>query len=45
MKRKKKIAEFLEGFDGATLDAPFQCDNCWFINLRGRLPNPNSQRG
>ena len=33
------MAEFLEGFDGASLNAPFQCDSCWFINLRGRLPN------
>ena len=41
-KRKKKIAEFLDGFDGASLNAPFQCDNYWFINLRRRLPDMNS---
>ena len=36
-RRKKKLFDFVQGFDGATLNAPFQCDYCWFYNLRGRV--------
>ena len=42
-KRKKKLDDFLVGFDGATLCSPFQCDVCWFYNLRKMAPDPLSQ--
>ena len=31
------------GFDGAILCSPFQCDICWFYNLRKVAPDPASQ--
>jgi hypothetical protein len=38
--RKKKDEErFLSSRKGDMLCAPFQCDFCWFINLKGRMCN------
>jgi hypothetical protein len=40
-KKKKDDDRFDTAREGDTLFAPFQCDVCWFINLKGRLWNPN----
>jgi len=36
-KKKKDEGRFDTARPGDTLFAPFQCDACWFINLKGRL--------
>lgn len=40
--KKKDENHFLEARKGDMLCAPFQCDFCWFINLKGRLFNEKS---
>ena len=37
-KRKEDKERFMVGRDGDMLMSPFQCDWCWFINLKGRTP-------
>jgi hypothetical protein len=37
--RKRDEGRFDVARQGDTLFAPFQCDFCWFINLKGRLCN------
>lgn len=39
-KKKSDENHFDVARHGDTLFAPFQCDFCWFINLKGRLCNP-----
>lgn len=36
-KKKKDEDRFLRARKGDMICAPFQCDFCWFINLKGRL--------
>jgi hypothetical protein len=36
-KKKKDENRFLQARNGDMLCAPFQCDFCWFINLKGRM--------
>ena len=31
------------GIKGAYLKLPFQCDNCWFVNIKDRRPTGSSQ--
>ena len=38
-KRKKDEGRFLHARDGDMWLAPFQCQYCWFVNLKGKLPN------
>lgn len=40
-KKKKDDERFDTAREGDTLFSPFQCDVCWFINLKGRLWNPH----
>ena len=35
-KRKTDEGRFMRARDGDMWAAPFQCDWCWFINLKGR---------
>jgi hypothetical protein len=35
-KKKRDEGRFLHARDGDMLCSPFQCDYCWFINLKGR---------
>lgn len=35
-KKKQDENRFLHAWKGEMLCAPFQCDYCWFINLKGR---------
>ena len=35
---------YLRATDGAHFVVPFQCDRCWFRNLQGRDPMPNSAK-
>ena len=37
-KKKKDVARFLNARPGDMLSSPFQCDDCWFWNLRRRRP-------
>ena len=32
-----------EGKEGDILMSPFQCDWCWFINLKGKTPEDNKR--
>ena len=41
-KRKEDKQKFKWAPDGAFLLVPFQCDYCWFENLKGRAPHPGS---
>jgi hypothetical protein len=41
-RRREDQEKFLYGRKGDWLLAPFQCNRCWFLNLRGKLPNANS---
>ena len=38
-KKKKDVARFLNARPGDMLSSPFQCDDCWFWNLRRRRPD------
>ena len=38
-KKRSDAGRFLKGRDGDMLLNPFQCDLCWFRNLKGRNPN------
>jgi hypothetical protein len=38
-KRKKDEGRFLTARHGDMLCAPFQCDRCWFLNLKGQEPD------
>ena len=38
LQKKDDDARYLEGIDGAHLMHPFQCDICWFRNLKLRSP-------
>ena len=37
--KSKDERRFLEARPGDGVCAPFQCDHCWFINLKGRAAN------
>lgn len=43
-KRKKDEGRFLHARDGDMWLAPFQCQFCWFVNLKGTLPNPSRMK-
>jgi hypothetical protein len=38
-KKKREEDRFLTARRGDMLCAPFQCDICWFVNLKGRTPD------
>ena len=41
-KRKSRSERFIVGINGAHLIQPFQCDFCWFFNLKKRFPSVTS---
>ena len=41
-RRKEDENKYLVARAGDGLIAPFQCDHCWFINLKQRVPLPSS---
>ena len=41
-KKRKDNNIFMQGRDGDMLLAPFQCDLCWFRNVKGRNPEEDS---
>ena len=45
LKRKEDKERFMVGRDGDMLMSPFQCDLCWFVNLKRRLPLRGSVSG
>jgi hypothetical protein len=38
-RRKKEKGRYMSARNGDMWSAPFQCDQCWFINLQFRQPN------
>ena len=41
-KKRQDVERFLHARNGDMLCAPFQCDLCWFVNLKGREVDSNS---
>ena len=37
-KHKKRVYRIKHGVRGAHASIQFQCEDCWMINLEGRLP-------
>ena len=42
--QSKKQRRINEGVKGAHATLPFQCEDCWMLNLEGRLPLAGSGR-
>ena len=44
-RRREDEMKYLVARPGDGLLAPFQCESCWFVNIYGRLPQPEESYG